>query len=98
MTTTEPAARPDEFVVVVKPREIIKGEGVHLNWIDVVYDLHVHDAHNDNLLVFSNQGYENRQDAVDIAFKLFGGKNARMDVHDGDGFLEETIDLRTSSI
>jgi hypothetical protein len=37
----------------------------------VTYDIHVTDL-NGNLLLFSKQGYENRQDAEWIAIRLFG--------------------------
>lgn len=89
-----------EFVVQVKPRELIKqadGRGGYPS-IDVVYDIYVRDVANDNLLVFSNQGYENRQDAVDIANKLFDGRPALLEVYDGDGFREFTDRLETGAV
>lgn len=86
-----------DFIVAVKPREVLRGSNI-TPVIGVVYDVHVTDAHNGNSLVHSNQGYENRSEAVEIALKLFGGKRAQLDVHDGDGFLEETVDLSTSPI
>lgn len=35
------------------------------------YDIKVYDGHNGELLLFSNQGYENRGDAEAIARRLF---------------------------
>lgn len=83
-----------EFNVSVKPREILRKTNAGLTpEICVVYDIYVNDRANGNLLVFSNQGYENRQDAVDIATKLFAGRPAEMHVYDGDGFLDQAMTL-----
>lgn len=56
------------FTVKIEPRRLSFDASV-------VYDLHVYDGTGEGgeeLLVFSNQGYENRADAVDLAVRLFG--------------------------
>ncbi len=55
-----------------------------------VYDIHVHEVANDNLLVFSNQGYENRHEAFDLAVKLFSGRPAELRLFNADGEVEKT--------
>lgn len=81
-----------EFTVNVEPRETIVDDGPH-KAIGILYEIKVRDAHNGNLLVFTNQGYENRQDAVDLAKKLFAGRPAKLNIHDGDGFLDMSLHL-----
>lgn len=49
-----------------------------------VYEIKVHDGHNGNLLLLSNQSYENRDFAVELATRLFIGKDARLNVHNHD--------------
>lgn len=89
MTASVPANPGDEFVVQVKPRVVREGHGV-------LYDIKAFDAHNDKLLVFSNQGYENRSDAVDTVHKLFHGRPATLRVFNAAAELEHSIDLRAS--
>jgi hypothetical protein len=44
------------------------------------YDIHIHDRSLDGeLLVFSNQGYENQGDAERIVRRLFGSTNQTVD-------------------
>lgn len=53
------------------------------------YDLHVYDgqgAGGEEQLVFSNQGYENRKDAVALAVRLFGSP-AQIAEHFGQGVI-----------
>lgn len=57
-----------EFTVSIEPHTEGRWEGK--------YDIYV-TAANGKLLVSSNQGYENRQDAVNAARYLFDGKAPR---------------------
>lgn len=62
-----------------------------LNGLATVWDIYVKDGSGvgkEELLVFSNQGYTHRNDAVNIARKLFLGKNAKLEIYDGDGYLD----------
>ena len=76
----------DDFYVDVKPHT--DGE------LAGKYDIYVHSRANDNLLLFSNQGYENRQDAVDLASMLFYRQTAVLYVMDADDNLDYMLDLR----
>jgi hypothetical protein len=82
-----------EFTVDIEPRT---QEGFTLNNEKVpartVYDIYVRDV-NGNLLVFSNQGYENRSFAEELAVRLFSGKPARLNVWSADRDLVVTRDL-----
>lgn len=76
----------DAFVIHVEPHLDGEWEGK--------YDIHVTDSVNGKTLVFSNQGYENRKDAIDVALKLFGGTKSTLRVYDADMTLIEGVDLR----
>lgn len=73
-----------EFQVRVEPSERAFGSNVNPQ-IRTVYDLKVTDSRNAKLLVFSNQGYENRQEARDLAVKLFAGRPALLVVLEANG-------------
>jgi fructose 1,6-bisphosphatase len=68
------------FTVKIKPRTIID-EQTTLGTVKArhtVYDLYVYDGEGDEdeqLLVFSNQGYENRKFAERLAWRLFGASS-----------------------
>lgn len=77
---------PDiEFTVDIETRRIVDrqttlGTVESQHW---VHDIYVRDSANRNLLVFSNQGYENRQFAIELAEKLFRGRPAQLRVWGG---------------
>lgn len=83
--------KPYEFQVRVEPRttpgfERSKEYPFEPRKVErTVYDLKVTDSRNAKLLVFSNQGYENRQDARDLAVKLFAGRPALLVVLEANG-------------
>lgn len=61
------------------------------NGAATVWDIYVKDgtgAGKEELLVFSNQGYVDRDFAVSIALKLFRGRRAKLEIYDGDGYLD----------
>lgn len=57
--------------VEVKPRPVHTSHDGKPGCDHTVFDIYVHDGQNGNLLVFSNQGYENVDDAEAIARRLF---------------------------
>lgn len=93
--------KPYEFQVSIEPRRSTKMAPKDtfpfglVQSRESVYDIKVTDAANGNLLVFSNQGYENRQDAHDVAVKLFSGRPALLVLRNAKGGVDAELQLDT---
>lgn len=82
----------DEFYVDVMPRTLRGGDDLQPTQ-RTVYDIYLRSRANDNLLLFSNQGYENRAFAVDLATRIFAGKKMVLTVFDANEDMVSRIDL-----
>lgn len=82
-----------EFEVHVKPRKAHVSHDGKTGCEHTVYDISAVDANNGNYLVGSRQGYENRQDAVELAEKLFRGRPAQLRIWNADLSLHESYRL-----
>jgi hypothetical protein len=83
------------FTVKIEPRKIASADpeapdDPKMDTYRTVYDIHVYDGDGEDLeekLVFSNQGYENRQFAVSLAVRLFGAPGV-IASHNGVSLME----------
>lgn len=84
------------FTARIEPR-LVEGPADH-PVAHTVYDVNVYDGNgsgDEELMVFSNQGYENREFAIGIAMRLFATPDALAVYHGvtGGPFIPEPVTL-----